>query len=209
MFKASIIEFLGTFFIVLALAASGSPVAVALVYMVMVYMGAHISGGQYNPALTLGLLSIGKLRVKKAFVYIIAQFLGGFAGIGMFVFFGGKNFALGPAGSATYIQSVVAEIIFSFLFISTVFFTMVHKKSAGNSYFGIAIGLSYLIGSIVIGPISGGILNPVVGIVPQVFRFVNGGGFTPENIALYTIAPILGGLAAAQFYEFIIEKHDK
>lgn len=209
MLKASIIEFIGTFFIVLTLAASGSFLAVALVYMVMIYVGAHISGGQYNPALTLGLLSIGKLHTHKALTYIVAQFLGGLAALGVFVFLGGKAFTVSPAGSASFLQSTVAEMIFSFLFIFTVFFTMVDKKAAGNSYYGIAIGLSYLIGSTVIGSISGGMFNPVVGIIPQVFRYVTGGGFTPETIALYAIAPVLGGIAAAQLYEFIIEKNDK
>lgn len=208
MFKASIVEFIGTFFIVLALAASGNPLAAAIMIMIMVYGGAHISGGQYNPAVTLGMLSIGKIQPRKALTYVVAQFLGGFAAMGVFVFLGGKSLTVTPASTATFLQAAVAEFIFTFLLVSTICFTMVHKKAHGNSYFGIAIGLCVLVGAITVGPLSGGVFNPVVGIVPQVYRHFTGGGFTPENIALYTVAPVLGALFAAQLYEFLREKSE-
>lgn len=209
MFKQSLVEFLGTFFLVLTLAASGNPVAIALVYIVMVYVGAHVSGGQYNPALTIGLLSVGKLKAKKAFGYIVAQFLGGCVAIGVFMFLGGKEVGISPASGASFLQATVAELIFSFLFVLTVFFTMVHKKAAGNSYYGLAIGFSYLLGALVIGPVSGGALNPVLGVVPQLFKLLMGNGIVLENIALYIIAPVIGGIGAAQFFEFVVEHADK
>lgn len=202
-------EFIGALFLVFVVASSGNVIAIALVLAIMVYMGAHVSGGQYNPAVTLGLLAVGKIKPQKAVAHILAQFLGGMVAVALFMFFGGKEFLIAPSDSTTLMQATVAELLFTFSLVATVFFTMVDKRSAGNSYYGIAIAVNIIVAALTIGPVSGGALNPVVGLMPQFYRLLSGNVVMLHAIALYTIAPILGGLLAAWCYEFLTGRGEK
>src|ERR687892_2595198 len=79
-----IAEFIGTFFLVLTIGCTGigagagviAPLAIGAALMVMVYAGGHISGGHYNPAVTLGILIRGKVQATDAVPYMVAQFAG-------------------------------------------------------------------------------------------------------------------------------------
>jgi aquaporin Z len=73
-----LMEFIGTMFLVLTVGLSGDPIAIGIVLMVMVYMGGHISGGHYNPAVTLAVWMRGKIAAGQVPGYMIAQVLGGF-----------------------------------------------------------------------------------------------------------------------------------
>ena len=80
----AIVEFIGTFFLVLVVGMTAgktdfAPIAIGLTLMVMVYMGGHISGGHYNPAVTLGCLMRGATPMSDAVSYWIVQLLGGLA----------------------------------------------------------------------------------------------------------------------------------
>lgn len=202
-------EFIGTFFLMFVFAASGNAIAVALVLMLMVYLGANISGGQYNPAITFGLFIAGKLPNERVVGYIITQFIAGLSAIAVFTLLGGKDLVVRPAESATLFQAALAEILFSFTLVLTVFITMVGRKSVENQFFGIAVGLNILVGAFAVGAISGGIFNPVLGISPQIYRLFTGSTIIPEVIALYLIAPIFGALLASIVYGLLgsKEKH--
>jgi len=209
MFKALLMEFIGTFFLMFVFAASGNAIAVALVLMLMVYLGANISGGQYNPAITFGLFIAGKLPSEKVVGYIITQFIAGLSAIAVFTLLGGKDLLVRPAESASLFQAALAEIMFSFTLVLTVFVTMVDRKYIENQFFGIAVGLNILVGAFSVGAISGGIFNPVLGIAPQIYRLFTGNSIIPEVIALYLIAPIFGAMLASIVYGIIggKEKH--
>src|SRR5687768_5546880 len=86
--KNYIIEFIGTFFLVLVIGLAGNseigagamaPVAIGSVLMVMVYMGGHLSGAHYNPAITIAVLLRGKIQKNDAVMYILFQIMGGLA----------------------------------------------------------------------------------------------------------------------------------
>jgi aquaporin Z len=85
-----LVEFVGTFFLVLVVALTGNPLAIGSILMVMVYAGGHISGAHYNPAVTIGLLMSGKVRNGDAIGYILAQLLGAFAAAGVAFWLTGK-----------------------------------------------------------------------------------------------------------------------
>ena len=72
-----IVEFIGTFFLVLTIGLAGAPLAIGAMLMVMVYAGGHISGAHYNPAVTLALFIRGKCDQKDVTPYIISQVIGG------------------------------------------------------------------------------------------------------------------------------------
>ena len=153
MLKALLMEFIGTFFLMFVFAASGNAIAVAIVLMLMIYVGANVSGGQYNPAVTFGLFVAGKLSSDKVVGYIITQFLAGLSAIAVFGLLGGKDLVVRPSESATLMQAALAEILFTFSLVLTVFMTMIDRKHIENSYFGLAVGLNVLVGAFSVGTI--------------------------------------------------------
>ena len=76
--KNYITEFIGTFFLVLAIGLTGNPIAIGTMLMVMVYMGGHISGAHYNPAVSIAMIFRGLLSIKEAINYILSQLAGAF-----------------------------------------------------------------------------------------------------------------------------------
>ena len=206
MLKALVMEYIGTFFLMLVFATSGNAFAVALVLMLMVYIGAHVSGAQYNPAVTFGLFVAGKISSNKVMSFIVTQFIAGISAIAVYSLLGGKELIVRPAATATLFQSVLAETLFSFSLVLTVFMTMVDRKSEENSYFGLAVGLNVIVGAFAVGAISGGVFNPVLGIAPQIYRLFTGGSIMPEVIALYLIAPMFGALIASIVYNILASK---
>ena len=89
--KKYLVEFIGTFFLVLVICLSTgnggnmlAPIAIGAVLMVMVYMGGHISGAHYNPAVTLAILIRGKIGMKDAAIYMVTQIVAAFAAAMLF-----------------------------------------------------------------------------------------------------------------------------
>lgn len=199
-------EFIGTFFLMFVFAASGNAIAVALVLIVIIYMGAHVSGGHYNPAVTFGLFVGGKLPGDKTIGYIITQFIAGMFAIFVFSTLGGRDLLVRSSESATLLQAALAEMIFTFSLVLTVFMTMVDRKPGENSYFGLAIGLNVLIGALSVSAISGAVFNPVIGIAPQIYRLFTGSNIMLDMVALYLIAPMFGGILAAVAYNILASK---
>lgn len=206
MFKSLLMEFIGTFFLVFVFVASRNALAVAAVLMLMIYVGAHISGAQYNPAVTFGMLVMGKLTNSKAVGYIITQFLAGIVAMIVLAVLGGRDVMVRPAESVTLLQAGLVEFLFTFTLVLTVFMTMADRKFMENSYYGIAVGLNILVGAVTAGAVSGGVFNPVVGIAPQLYRLFTGGNMMLEVVALYLVAPVFGGLMAAVVYTIFTGK---
>lgn len=200
--KIYLMEAIGTFFLVLTIALTANPVAIAGVLAAMIYIGAPISGAQYNPAVSIALSSIGKQPWKKTTRYILAQLGGSLLGVVVAHALSGTVLIVAPGEGVSMYQSILAEGIFTFALVSAVLHTAVSKKAAGNSYFGLAIALTVLAGAYSVGSISGGAFNPAVGTGPAIYGLLLGKGVVLEYILLYLIGPILGGVLAAQFYQF-------
>ncbi|MEL6251940.1 MAG: aquaporin [Bacteroidota bacterium] len=198
-------EFLGTFFLVLTIGlAVGSgtafaPIAIGSALMIMVYMGGHISGAHYNPAVTLAVFIRGKIDIKDAGIYWVSQILGGVAAAavaGMLVQDADFTFLVSKAGSATPVQALLVEILFTFALALVVLNVATSKGTEGNSFYGLAIGFTVLVGAFAGGPISGGAFNPAVGIGPNVIN----GGFA--DLWIYIVGPLLGGALAGFTFNF-------
>lgn len=194
-------EFIGTFFLVLVIAFTGNPIAIGTILMVMVYMGGHVSGGHYNPSVSLGVFLRGKMTGKDFGMYNVFQLLGAIAAVLVFYGLSGKSFAPGPAYEVSFSKALVAEAIFTFALVSVVLNTATTKKTAGNSYFGLAIGFTVLAGAFAVGPISGGAFNPAVGVGPNIVSFFINGG-SAYNILLYIVGPELGAALAAIVFRY-------
>ena len=76
--KKYLIEFIGTFFLVFTIGLTGNPLAIGIMLTVLVYMGGHISGAHYNPAVTISILCKKLIEVKEAINYILAQLIASF-----------------------------------------------------------------------------------------------------------------------------------
>ena len=204
--KVYLTEFFGTFFLVLTIGLAvqaGTPfaaVAIGAALTVMVYMGGHVSGGHFNPAVTLGVWVRGKLPRAQVVPYWAAQLVGSLTAALVVYLLTGHTFAPAPAPGATSLQALGAEILFTFALTLVVLNTATATATDGNSYFGLAIGLTVMIGVIVAGPISGGAFNPAVGIGPIVVSALLGhGGFS--HLWLYLVGPGAGGALAAVVFK--------
>lgn len=203
--KNTLTEFIGTFFLVLTvgltvLAQSPfAPLAIGASLMIMVYMGGHISGGHYNPAVSLSATLRGALPTGQYVPYVLAQIAGAIAASLIVYVITGRTFAPAPSADATTLGALLVEILYTFALCLVVLNTAVSKKTQGNSYYGLAIGFTVVVAAFAGGGISGGAFNPAVGVGPIIVNAALGDGGLGA-LWLYIVGPLAGGaLAAAVF----------
>ena len=208
--KNYLVEFIGTFFLVLVICLTGgnylAPLAIGSMLMVMIYFGGHISGAHYNPAVTLAVLIRGKINIKDSVLYMIAQVLGAFAAGYLFnLIFGRSIGGPRPNMDINVLKALAIEIVFTFALASVVLSVATSKKTAGNNYYGLAIGFTVMAAAIAGGSISGGAFNPAVGVGPiLVDTFFGTCQCHPiQNLWIYIVGPFSGAAIAAVVYRFI------
>ena len=200
-----LMEFIGAFFLTLAIALTGNPFAAGIMLMIMVYLGGHISGGHYNPAVTLSVWMRGKLAGEKVAKYMLSQLVGAFAAAALYFAYAGKTFFPNPNASVGIWGALVIEMLFTLVLCMTVLTFATTRRFAGNPLYGLAIGFSLLVGAFAGGPLSGGAFNPAVGLGPIIFDIILGGA-SANFIALYLFGPFLGGALAAVLFKVLNPK---
>jgi aquaporin Z len=204
--KNYLTEFIGTFFLVLTIGLTAktgtplAPLAIGSALMVMIYLGGHVSGAHYNPAVTLAIWLRGKLSTGEIVPYMVAQLAGAFAAAAGVHYLVGFTFAPAPGAEVGAMQAVVAEFLFTFALALVVLNVATADATAGNSYYGLAIGFTVLAGAFAAGPISGGAFNPAVGTGPTLFHAVAGDGGL-GHLWIYLVGPFLGGIGAAAVFK--------
>jgi len=196
-------ELIGTFFLVLTIGctviAGGAhvvpPLAIGAALMVMVFAGGHVSGAHYNPAVTLGVWMRGKLPTTDVAPYWIAQLVGAFAASFAVKFLVGAGDSpmvprVGPA--------LLAELLFTFALVYVVLNVATAKATSGNSFYGLAIGMTVMAGAFAVGGVSGGAFNPAVAIGLSTMGLV-----APSSIWIHIVADLAGGAAAAFAFGWI------
>jgi aquaporin Z len=205
-------EFIGTFFLVLTVCLTVlgkvplAPLAIGSSLMVMVYMGGHISGAHYNPAVSLAVLLRGKLEPGDFIAYLVAQFVGAIvaAYVASFVLTGyqidghdvATTFALAPGTGVNNTAAVLIEGLYTFALALVVLNAATAPKTDGNSFYGLAIGFTVVVGAFAGGSISGGAFNPAVGVGPSVVHAMITKAAIP-NLWIYLVGPFAGGALAA------------
>jgi aquaporin Z len=192
------VEVIGTFFLVFTVAVSGfshsafTPLAAGAALMVMVYAGGHISGGHYNPAVTLAALWRRRIGLGDAVAYWIVQFVAGVVAgwVARAVVNPRVVTTLHPSGHALTATAVV-ELLFTFALCYVVLNVATSKDQVGNSFFGLAIGFTVLAGAFAVGGISGGAFNPAVTLGAAV-----GGLFAWSTLWVYIVVQAIAGTAA-------------
>ena len=198
-------EFIGAFFLVLTIGLTVTaespfaPIAIGVVLMVMVYMGGHVSGAHYNPAVTVAILLRNKMPSGDAAPYLVAQLLAAFLASGAVYMLVGETFAPAPGQDVTTVQALLSEVLFTFALVLVILNVATAKATEGNSYYGLAIGFTLMVGVFAAGGISGGAFNPAVGTGPIVFQALFGGG-SLSNLWLYWAGPLLGSVLAVAVF---------
>jgi aquaporin Z len=192
------VELLGTFLFVFAIGTAASlsgafaPLAIGSALMVMVYAGGHISGGHFNPAVTLGALVRGRIGAGDAVAYWVVQLVGAaLAGLLVrWVILPVHDTAKTLSGHAMGAAFVV-ELLFTFALVYVVLNVATSKDHPNNSFYGLAIGFTVLVGAFAVGSISGGVFNPAVFVGTAIT-----GLFAWSTIWVYWLAQLLAGAAA-------------
>jgi aquaporin Z len=206
--RAYVTEFIGTFFLVLTVGLSVSngtplaPLAIGASLMIMVYMGGHISGGHYNPAVSLAVALRGKLSWGNFIPYLIAQFCAAIAAGLATLAITQHTVAPAPGPTATTQGALLVEFFYTFALALVVLNSATTEKTQGNSYFGLAIGFTVVVGAFAGGGVSGGAFNPAVGfglvLVNAMHNSFAAG--TMKYVWLYLVGPFSGGAVAAAVY---------
>jgi aquaporin Z len=200
-----IAEFIGTFFLVLTIGCTGigagvgviAPLAIGAALMVMVFAGGHISGAHYNPAVTLGVLIRGKVNASDVVPYWIAQL----AGAAVAALIVSKIFRAGVAVTPIALNvgpALLAEFLFTFALVYVVLNAATAEGTSGNSFYGLAIGMTVMTGAFAVGDISGGAFNPAVALGICIL-----GISTWANIWIYLLADLGAAVLAAIVFQII------
>ncbi len=216
-FKKYLAELVGTFVLVLigcgsaVLAGSyignvGISFAFGLAVLAMVYAIGNISGCHINPAITISMLALRKINIKDAGAYIVFQCIGATVGAALIwaIATGNPAYNLAVNGlgqnqitNFSLISGFMAEVAFTFVFLMVIFGSTSEKAPKG--FAGIPIGLSLVFIHLVGIPITGTSVNPARSLGPALIV----GGLALNQIWIFWIAPIIGGLLAAAVWKII------
>jgi aquaporin Z len=199
-----IAEFIGTFFLVLTVgctvipAAPGviAPLAIGAALMVMVFAGGHISGGHFNPAVTTAVFLRGRCDAKDVIPYWIAQIAA--AVVAAYV----AMFLVGKTGAPMEIKNVPAAFVAEFLFTFALAYVVVNSATAkpnlGNSFYGLAIGMTVMTGAFAVGSLSGGAFDPAVAVGIVLMKLVR-----VSDVWIHIVADLAGGVVAALTFKML------
>lgn len=193
-----ITELIGTFFLVFTVGCTVlgkvplAPLAIGGTLMVMIYAGGHISGGHYNPAVTLAVLVRGKISRDDAAGYWAAQVVGGLLGalVARYLVNPAKVSALSPSGREVVV-ALLAEAIFTFALAYVVLNVATSRDHSGNGFYGLAIGFTVVAGAFAVGALSGGAFNPAVAVGAAAI-----GLFAWAKIWIWLLAELIAGALA-------------
>lgn len=200
-------EFIGTTCLVLtvscnvlgATSPAWAAASIASVLMVMIYALGHVSGAHFNPAVTVAVTLADQQKWVTSVYYIITQLVAGvFAGfLGKQLF--GHSFNLEPGQGYTWLNAASAEFLYTFMLCFVVLNTACSRSSAGNQYFGLAIGYTIVAGGYATGKISGAAFNPAVAFGIDASSANLGFGWS----LAYSAWEVLGAAAAVALYRVV------
>lgn len=208
--KNYLTEFIGTFFLVLTIGLTMvdgnelAPLAIGAALLALVYMGGHISGAHYNPAVTLAIFLRGRFEGGLVAPYMVSQVAGAFVATLAVSVVTGSTFAPAPSPDATTMAALLVEILYTFALALVVLNVATADATSGNPFYGLAIGFTVAAGSFAGGPVSGGAFNPAVGTGPILAHVIQGGGDFGD-LWLYLVGPFTGGALATVVFRL---QHD-
>ncbi len=229
-------EFLGTFVLVfggcgsavlaagfpkLGIAFAGVALAFGLTVLAMAFAVGHISGGHFNPAVTVGLMVGKRFPAAEVLPYIIAQVIGaivaslvlyvianGAAGFSITGGFASNGYADHSPGGYSLLACLVAEIVLTAIFL-IVIMGSTDKRGVPAGFAPIAIGLALTLIHLISIPVTNTSVNPARSTGPAlILMLFGGGGWALGQLWLFWVAPILGGALGAGLYLAVAGDHD-
>jgi aquaporin Z len=210
MTRKLVVEAIGTFFLVFTVgqvvlepgAGALAPIAIGLALGIMVYAGGHISGGHYNPAVTLAVFLRGRATTAEMVAYPVAQVVAGvLAALAVGYLKGG---IVVTPGAPVVAHALLAEFLGTFALCYVVLNTATARGTEGNSNYGLAIGGTVMFMAWAVGGISGGAFNPAVAVG---ITFM--GLSVPANLWIFLLADLAGGAVAALVFNLLDLGDDK
>lgn len=178
----------------------GVALANGLAIGIMVTNFGHISGGHFNPAITLGFVVTRRITAALAVVYWVSQLLGATVAALILRYLFSKHGGVAGAVPSPHLhndKALVLELIMTFFLVTAVWATAVDPRGAFKAIAGLAIGLTITIDVLMGGPVTGAAMNPARAFGPELV------GNTWSGWWVYWIGPIAGALLAALLYEFL------
>ena len=167
-----------------------APVAIGTVLAVMVFAGGHVSGGHYNPAVSLAVFLRKKISFENMLIYWAVQIAGAVVAAFITIYLKGE-----PSSTPLHphiLKALLAEFLFTFALCFVVLNVATVKATSGNSYFGWAIGFTVVAGAYAVGAVSGGAFNPAVALGITILNLS-----LWSNIWIFILANLCGAAAAA------------
>ncbi|GMU19651.1 MAG: hypothetical protein AMXMBFR12_08430 [Candidatus Babeliales bacterium] len=202
--KRLIMEFLGTFFLVLAFALTSNPIAIAAMLMAWIYIGSHVSGAHYNPAVSLAHTAAGYSNWGQFLWYSLAQILGGFAAFLTAYNLVGQVAIPVPANGVSLGQALATEILLAFVFALVILVVTHTKHFRPSTIAGFVIGFTIPALALVGGPISGGLFNPAISLGANILALAKGVAVIWPNVLMYVGGALLGGFLASFAFHYLI-----
>jgi aquaporin Z len=202
--KKYLVEFIGAFILVFTVGATVippgvglfAPLAIGAALMVMMFAGGHVSGGHFNPAVTFAVWLRGRCPARDVIPYWIAQVAAAVVAAWLMHFF--KLEGSAQEMVLTVKAAFVAEFIFTFALAWVFLNVATAKGTAGNSFYGLAVGLTAMVGAFAVGGVSGGVLNPAVAIGITLMHL---SGW--DHFWVYPVSELGGAAAAALAYKLV------
>ena len=208
--KKYIVEFIGTFFLVLTIcmtsyskvSADLQPLAVGSMLMVLIYSMGYLSGAQFNPAISLAVYLRGRINIKEMGFYWIAQILGAVAAAMMTAVLISAKPPVGLIASTpqffSMVPSLIAEVLGSFALTWVILTVATSKALDGNNFYGLAIGFTVTALMYTLGSVSGSAFNPVVAIASCIAHLS-----TWNNLWIYMVGGLGGAVLATMAFKYI------
>ena len=186
-------------------AVVGTALAFGLSVVAMAYTIGGVSGCHINPAITLGVLLSGRMDAKDAVMYMVFQVIGAFIGSALLFALTANVDGLTGTGAndlqqgVSVIGGLLAEVVFTFVFVLVVLGATAKANGATNNLAGLAIGLALVLVHLVCIRYTGTSVNPARSIAPAVFQ----GGTALANVWIFIVGPFVGGALAALAWKII------
>jgi glycerol uptake facilitator-like aquaporin len=201
--KNYLTELFGTFFLVLIIGINGNPLAIGFGLMVLIYLGFHSSGAHYNPIVTLAMLFRKEISLLDSINYIIFQILGAILAGSAVFFLTSVTMEVQPNLSATVYQILGYEILFTYLYVYAFLTVTSHPKLKNNTFYGLVLGATIMVGLFSSIQTSGGVFNPATSVGVTLSHLFIGDGVSKYYLWYYLVGPALGGLIATAHYSLI------
>ncbi|HEX6761949.1 MAG TPA: aquaporin [Gaiellaceae bacterium] len=204
-----VVEFVGMFLFMFTVgmatekagAGAFAPLAIGSVLMVMVFAGGHVSGGHFNPAVSTAVFLRRRMAANEFAAYVLTQVVAAVIAGFLVRYVGGRESHLAVASSG---KMLIAEFLFTFALAWVVLHVATARGTLGNSFYGLAIGFTVVVGAYAVGGVSGGAFNPAIAIGAMVT-----GLFEWSKIWVYLIADFLGAAAATYAFLFVLPGEKK